>query len=96
MQDLQRAAGLDYAAPALNMPVLVTHIRNARSQLRDLQKKHVEFRKNHLQSLAESRLTHKLPGKMTSLSGEKRDIKIGKEVRRIRRHEAIKHIHQKV
>jgi hypothetical protein len=90
MEKWRTAADIGPIDITLTMPVLVTRIREGRTHLKNLQEQHIELREHHLRSLAEARLTKKLPGRMSSLTGEKRNTKIRKEIRRIQRRETIK------
>jgi hypothetical protein len=88
------AAGLhEEHQAASTLPQIIHKIRESRTNLRALQKQHIELRVTHLESLAEARLIHKNKGHQ-SLHPDKQEEACKREVRPIKRTKKIKWAHR--
>jgi len=80
----------------LPIKTVVSYVRDSRAALREAQKHHIELREQHLEDLVTAIIVLRRPSLLEPGQEEKYEKKRIKELRRIKRKEALSRMHRKI
>jgi len=80
----------------LPLETVIHEIRQARTTLKEVQRKHIELREQHLEDLADAIILYRRPHLLEPGKEKEYDKKKQKEIKRIQRKESLTRLHRKI